>query len=78
VCRGEGEEAYDGVFQFVSVAIFLTLAGLSSEGTLGRPPRGCLLGAHLLPQWPGSAPKVQEADGAGFAVATTASRHPQP
>ena len=36
VYRGEGEEAHDGVFQLVSVAIFLTLAGLSSERTLGR------------------------------------------
>ncbi len=45
VCRGEGEEARDGVFQLVSVAIFLALAVLSSEDTLGRPARRCLFGA---------------------------------
>ena len=45
--RSEGEEAHDGVFQLVSVANFLTLAGLSSEGTLGRPASGRLLGACL-------------------------------
>jgi hypothetical protein len=46
VYRGEGEEAHDGVFQLVSVAIFLMLAGLSSEDTLARPARRCLLGAR--------------------------------
>ena len=45
MCRGEGQEACDGVFQLVSVEIFLALSGLSSEDTLGPPARRCLLGA---------------------------------
>lgn len=47
VCRGEGEEAHDGVFQLVSVAILPTLARLSPEDTFGRPTSSRLLAAHL-------------------------------
>jgi hypothetical protein len=46
VGRGKGEEAHDGDFQLVSIAIFLKLAGLSSEGTLGRTACGRFFGAH--------------------------------
>ena len=46
VGRGKGEEANDGVFQLVSIAIFLTPAGLSSEGTLGRTACGRFFGAR--------------------------------
>ncbi len=46
VFRSEGEEAPDGPFQLLSVAIFLPLTGPSSEGTLGRPSPCRLLGAH--------------------------------
>lgn len=46
VGRSEGQEARDGLFQLVSVAFLLTLAGLSSESTLGRPSGGGLLGTH--------------------------------
>jgi hypothetical protein len=47
VYRSESEEAHDGVFQLESVTIFLTLAGLSSDCTLGRPSSGRLIGACL-------------------------------
>jgi hypothetical protein len=47
VCRGEGEEAHNGVFQLVSVAIFLALAGLSSLNTLGGPALSRLLRLRL-------------------------------
>src|SRR5271156_5670560 len=47
VCRGEGEEAHDGAFQLVSVAIFLALAGLSSLNTLGGSALSRLLGLRL-------------------------------
>lgn len=43
--RGKGEEAHDGDFQLISIAIFLTPAGLSSEGTLGRTACGRFFGA---------------------------------
>ncbi len=46
VGRGKGEEAHDGDFQLVSIAIFLKPAGLSSEGTLGRTAFGRFFGAH--------------------------------
>jgi hypothetical protein len=43
---GEGEEVHDGDFQLGSIAIFLTPAGLSSEGTLGRTACGRVFGAR--------------------------------
>jgi hypothetical protein len=46
VGRGKGEEAHDGDFQLVSIAIFLTPARLSSEGTLGRTACGRFFSAY--------------------------------
>jgi hypothetical protein len=43
---GKGEEAHDGDFQLVSIAILLAPAGLSSEGTLGRTACGRFFGAR--------------------------------
>ncbi len=47
VFRAKSEEAHDGVFQFASVTVSVTLAGQSSKGTFGFSTFGGRFGAQL-------------------------------